>query len=77
MVFIRNVFSMIVKFPFASWLGAMGVQNVFIMIGAISFASMIVPGLFMIYGKHWRTRTSLKYTEYAAYQQSARPGTHH
>ncbi|KAJ5226654.1 Major facilitator superfamily domain general substrate transporter [Penicillium citrinum] len=76
-VFIRNVFSMIVKFPFAKWLEAMGVQNTFIMIGAISFATMIVPGLFMIWGKRFRTRTSLKYTEYAAYQQSQRPEPQH
>lgn len=68
---------MIVKFPFAKWLEAMGVQNTFIMIGAISFATMIVPGLFMIWGKRFRTRTSLKYTEYAAYQQSQRPEPQH
>ncbi|CAG8175662.1 unnamed protein product [Penicillium salamii] len=73
-VFIRNGLAMITKFPFSAWLDGMGVQNMFILIGVISLATMIMPALLMVYGKRARIHTAHKYMDYAAHQISQRSG---
>ncbi|KAJ5155957.1 Major facilitator superfamily domain general substrate transporter [Penicillium capsulatum] len=72
-VFIRNILAMVIRFSITSWLSGMGVQNTFILIGALSIGTMIMPALLMVYGKRARRHTARKYMEYASYQQAQRP----
>lgn len=64
---------MVIKFAFTSWVGGMGIQNTFILIGVLSLVTMIMPALLMVYGKRARIHTAHKYVEFAAYQQVQRP----
>lgn len=50
----------------------MGIQNTFILIGVIAFATAILPALLMIYGKRARVKTTQKYRIYASRQQVSR-----
>lgn len=72
MVFIRNGFAAIIRFAFTDWIGGMGIQNTFILIGMIALALAILPVLLIFFGKRARVRTAEKYRRYARRQQAQR-----
>jgi hypothetical protein len=51
----------------------MGIQNMFVLIAAITLATLAFPVLFILFGKRIRRHTEHKYTELAATQLAPRP----
>ncbi|KAJ5176699.1 uncharacterized protein N7482_002576 [Penicillium canariense] len=71
-VFVRNGFAMIIRFAFTDWIAGMGIENTFILIGAIAFITAVLPALLMVYGKRARVKTTSKYRKFASRQQVQR-----
>lgn len=63
---------MIILFAFTDWIAGMGIQNAFILIGVLAFATLIVPALLVVYGKRARVNTALRYKKFASRQQAQR-----
>jgi hypothetical protein len=71
--FVRNTFSTIFVFAMPAWIAAVGIANVFNMIGAFGLVILSFSGLFVWKGKCWRAKTVKAYRYYAARQFEARP----
>ncbi|KAJ5658525.1 Major facilitator superfamily domain general substrate transporter [Penicillium longicatenatum] len=71
-VFVRNGLAMIIRFCFTFWVAGMGLQNTFILIGVIAFATAIMPILMIVYGKKSRARSSANYQKFASRQRAQR-----
>ncbi|POR33087.1 Major facilitator superfamily transporter [Tolypocladium paradoxum] len=72
-VFIRNAISVIVLFCLSPWRDAVGMQNLFVMVGIISFLFCMVPIPLLIWGKRARVATADKYRYYSGRQPGHRP----
>ncbi|CAI7642703.1 unnamed protein product [Penicillium manginii] len=72
-VFMRNLLAACARFPVSSWITGMGIQNMFILIVAITLATLAFPVLFILHGKRIRIHTEQNYTELAATQLAPRP----
>lgn len=71
-VFVRNVFSVIVLFTITPWLSGMGIQNLHILTASLAFAILSLPVLFLKYGKRFRRTTADRYRNYARKQPTHR-----
>ncbi|KAJ9619851.1 hypothetical protein H2203_008122 [Taxawa tesnikishii (nom. ined.)] len=71
--FVRNLFSTIFVFAMPAWIAAIGMANVFNMIGAFSVAILCSAALFIWRGKLFRVKTAKVYQYYARKQFEARP----
>jgi hypothetical protein len=72
-VFVRNAISVVVLFCLSQWLDGMGMQNMFILIGVLSFMFCMVPVPLLIWGKRARIATAAKYRYYSLRQPGHRP----
>lgn len=73
MVFLRNLLAACARFPVSSWITGMGIQNMFILIAAVTLATLAFPVMFILFGKRIRIYTEHKYIELAATQLASRP----
>lgn len=67
-VFMRNVFSLVVLFALTPWIEAMGLQNVHIITAVACFAVLLLPIPLLIWGKKARVATAAKYRRMAMRQ---------
>ena len=68
----RNGFALAVSFGLTPWVDALGVRNLFIMATCFSLAILLLPVVFLIWGKRFRIMTAAKYKEMAQMQPGHR-----
>ncbi|SMR49038.1 unnamed protein product [Zymoseptoria tritici ST99CH_1E4] len=73
LTFVRNTFSTIFVFAMPAWIAAVGIANVFNMIGAFGAVILLFSVLFIWKGKQLRVRTAKVYRYYASRQFEGRP----
>ncbi|ORY02841.1 major facilitator superfamily domain-containing protein [Clohesyomyces aquaticus] len=71
-VFVRNVFSVIVLFALTPWINRMGVQNVHILTATIVLAVLLLPAPLLVWGKKIRIATAKRYRDMAMRQPTHR-----
>lgn len=71
-IFVRNVFSVVVLFALTPWITAMGIQNLHILISVICFVVMLLPIPLLVWGKKARVATAESYRKMALRQLSHR-----
>lgn len=71
-VFMRNVFSVIILFTLSPWTKAMGIQNVALITAAFCFLVLLMPIPLIIWGKRMRVYTAKKYQQMAMRQPAHR-----
>ncbi|EFY94778.1 MFS transporter [Metarhizium robertsii] len=71
-VFARNGIAVIILFYLSPWLDSMGLQNMFIMIGVLSFVILLAPLPLLRWGKHARIMTTKNYQYHSLRQPSRR-----
>ncbi|EGP88997.1 uncharacterized protein MYCGRDRAFT_70308 [Zymoseptoria tritici IPO323] len=73
LTFVRNTFSTIFVFAMPAWIAAVGIANVFNMIGAFGAVILLFSVFFIWKGKQLRVRTAKVYRYYASRQFEGRP----
>ncbi|KAJ5206809.1 Major facilitator superfamily domain general substrate transporter [Penicillium cf. griseofulvum] len=71
-VFMRNIFSVIVLFVLTPWVNAMGMRDLHILVAVIAFVILLLPIPLLVWGKKARIATAPRYREMAAKQLSHR-----
>lgn len=71
-IFMRNVFAVVILFALTPWITAMGLLNVHIIVAAIMFAVQLLAVAFLIWGKRFRVSVAKRYLERAQRQTSKR-----
>lgn len=70
--FTRNIFSTIFVFALSPWIAAMGLMEIYILIGVLLTAVLLGTFGFIFYGKQMRFRNRNIYRYYAVRQFEAR-----
>ncbi|KJX92661.1 major facilitator superfamily transporter like protein [Zymoseptoria brevis] len=73
LTFVRNTFSTIFVFAMPAWIAAVGIANVFNMIGAFGAVILLFSVVLIWKGKQLRVRTTKVYRYYASRQFEGRP----
>ena len=68
----RNLLATIFVFALSPWIAAMGISNVYVMIGVIGIAVLSFVFLFIWKGKQFRRNSAQRYRYFAARQFGAR-----
>ncbi|EKV11238.1 hypothetical protein PDIG_51830 [Penicillium digitatum PHI26] len=71
-IFMRNIFSVIVLFVLTPWVNRMGMRDLHILIAVIAFVILLLPIPLLIWGKKARIATAPSYRKMAANQLSHR-----
>ncbi len=71
-VFVRNALAVVVSFCLSPWLDGMGLQNMFILIGCVAFALLMIPVPLLIWGKKARVMTIQRYAHHSRKQPARR-----
>ncbi|OQE39180.1 hypothetical protein PENCOP_c007G08393 [Penicillium coprophilum] len=71
-IFMRNIFSVIVLFVLTPWVDAMGMRDLHILVAVIAFLILLIPVPLLIWGKKARMATAPSYRRMAANQLSHR-----
>lgn len=71
-VFVRNLFAVIILFALTPWTNDMGIQNVSIITAAVCFAILLIPVPLLLWGKKIRVATAKKYKRMAMRQPAHR-----
>ncbi|HQT70751.1 MAG TPA: hypothetical protein PLE48_10035 [Thiobacillus sp.] len=71
-VFTRNAISVVVLFALTPWVSAMGLRDLHILIGVLSFVILLLPVALLIWGKKARIATARSYMEMARRQPTRR-----
>jgi hypothetical protein len=72
-VFARNGIAVVILFCLSPWIDGMGLQNMFILIGVLSFVILLAPlPVFLRWGKQARIATIQKYRYHSLRQPSHR-----
>ncbi|KAF7525557.1 hypothetical protein PCG10_004795 [Penicillium crustosum] len=71
-IFMRNIFSVIVLFVLTPWVNKMGLRDLHILCAVISFVILLIPVPLLIWGKKARIATAPSYRKMAANQLSHR-----
>ncbi|KAJ5617874.1 hypothetical protein N7537_002988 [Penicillium hordei] len=71
-VFMRNIFSVIVLFVLTPWVNKMGLRDLHILCAVLSFVILLLPVPLLIWGKKARIATAPSYRRMAANQLSHR-----
>ncbi|KAH7364832.1 major facilitator superfamily domain-containing protein [Rhexocercosporidium sp. MPI-PUGE-AT-0058] len=70
--FMRNMLAMVVVFSLTPWIEGMGVQNTFILVGAMCLFINLLMIPMIIFGKKWRLTCGDRYEKMAALQFAPR-----
>ena len=68
----RNVVSVVVLFVLQYWIDGMGLRNLHITLALVMLAILLVPVIFLIYGKRMRLWTAARYERMAKRQPTQR-----
>ncbi|CAG7939422.1 unnamed protein product [Penicillium nalgiovense] len=71
-IFMRNIFSVIVLFALTPWVNGMGIRNLHILLAIIAFLTLLIPIPLLLWGKKARIATAPSYRKMAANQLSHR-----
>jgi hypothetical protein len=71
-VFVRNLFAVVILFALTPWTTKMGVQNVSIIMAAVCFAILLIPIPLLLWGKKMRIATANRYRRMAMRQPAHR-----
>ncbi|CAG7928822.1 unnamed protein product [Penicillium olsonii] len=71
-IFMRNIFSVIVLFVLTPWVNRMGMRNLHILVAVIAFVILLLPLPLLKWGKRARIATTSRYRKMAANQLSHR-----
>ncbi|KAM3548030.1 hypothetical protein ARSEF4850_009654 [Beauveria asiatica] len=71
-IFIRNVFAVVILFALTPWITAMRLINVHVIVAAVIFVIQLLAVLFLIWGKRFRAATAQRYRNHAQRQPTAR-----
>ncbi|KAJ5400811.1 hypothetical protein N7465_011300 [Penicillium sp. CMV-2018d] len=71
-IFMRNIFSVIVLFVLTPWVNKMGLRNLHILCAVVAFVILLIPIPLLIWGKKARIATAPSYMKMAANQLSHR-----
>ncbi|KUM64872.1 hypothetical protein ACN42_g2193 [Penicillium freii] len=71
-IFMRNIFSVIVLFVLTPWVNKMGLRNLHILCAVVSFVILLIPVPLLIWGKKARIATAPSYMKMAANQLTHR-----
>ncbi|KAI4681300.1 uncharacterized protein J4E84_007536 [Alternaria hordeiaustralica] len=71
-VFVRNLFAVVILFALTPWTNNMGIQNVSIITAAVCFAILLIPIPLLLWGKKIRVATATKYKRMAMRQPAHR-----
>lgn len=71
-VFMRNVFAVVILFALTPWIKAMGLIYVHAIVAAIMFATQLLTVPFLIWGKKLRAVVAERYLERARRQPTKR-----
>ncbi|KAK4862599.1 hypothetical protein LT330_002732 [Penicillium expansum] len=71
-IFMRNIFSVIVLFVLTPWVNRMGMRDLHILIAVIAFVILLAPIPLLVWGKKARIATAPSYRKMAANQLSHR-----
>ena len=71
-VFVRNLFSVLILFTLTPWTASMGIQNVAIITAAFCFAILLLPMPLLVWGKKMRIATAKRYHRMAMRQPAHR-----
>lgn len=71
-VFTRNAISVVVLFALTPWVSAMGLRDLHILIGVLSFVILLLPMALLVWGKKARIATARSYMEMARRQPTRR-----
>lgn len=64
-IFMRNVFAVIILFALTPWIAAMGLINVHVIVAVIMFVIQLLAVPFLIWGKRFRSAAAQRYLERA------------
>jgi hypothetical protein len=73
LTFARNTFSTIFVFAMTPWIAAVGMANVFNIIGVLGLVILLFSFVFIWQGKRWRFAAAKRYKYYARRQFDPRP----
>jgi hypothetical protein len=71
-VFVRNLFAVVILFAVTPWTKDMGLQNVCIMTAVFCFAILLLPIPLIVWGKKIRIATAKRYKRMAMRQPAHR-----
>lgn len=71
-VFVRNLFAVVILFSLTPWTNDMGVQNVCVITAAVCFAILLLPIPLLLWGKRIRVATAERYKRMAMRQPAHR-----
>ncbi|OQE11548.1 hypothetical protein PENVUL_c002G00772 [Penicillium vulpinum] len=71
-IFMRNIFSVIVLFVLTPWVNGMGMRDLHILVAVVAFVILLIPIPLLIWGKKARVATAASYRKMAANQLSHR-----
>ncbi|CAG8259512.1 unnamed protein product [Penicillium salamii] len=71
-IFVRNIFSVIVLFVLTPWVNCMGMRDLHILVAVIAFVILLMPIPLLKWGKRARIATASRYRKMAANQLSHR-----
>ncbi|KAM0666082.1 hypothetical protein ACQRIU_003937 [Beauveria bassiana] len=71
-IFMRNVFAVVILFALTPWITAMGLINVHIIVAVIIFVIQLLAVPFLFWGKRFRAATAQRYRYHAQRQPTAR-----
>ncbi|KAF1837912.1 MFS general substrate transporter [Decorospora gaudefroyi] len=71
-VFMRNLFAVVVLFTLTPWIQGMGLQNVHVLLAMVCFAILLIPVPLLIWGKRARIATAKRYEQMAMRQPAHR-----
>lgn len=71
-IFMRNVFAVVILFALTPWIAAMGLINVHAIVAAFMFVTQLLAVPFLIWGKKLRAAVAQRYLERAKRQPTKR-----
>ncbi|KAJ6080299.1 hypothetical protein N7467_010052 [Penicillium canescens] len=71
-IFMRNIFSVVVLFVLTPWVEGMGMRDLHILVAVIAFVILLIPVPLLIWGKKARVATAPMYRKMASNQLSHR-----
>jgi hypothetical protein len=71
-VFVRNLFAVVILFSLTPWTNDLGIQNVCVITAAVCFAILLLPIPLLLWGKRIRVATAERYKRMAMLQPAHR-----
>jgi len=71
--FTRNLLATIFVFAMTPWINNVGIQNVYVTVGVLLSAILLLVFIFIFYGRKLRIRTTKQYEYWAGRQFDPRP----